>query len=648
MCGIAGIYNIQHQPYTALENHLSVMNQIQAHRGPDDERIWCHQDQFVGLAHRRLSIIDLSSGLQPMTDHQGNWIVTNGEIYNYIELRDSLKHLYNFRTTSDTEVILAAYLVWGADCVNHLRGMFAFAIWDNRTNSLFCARDRFGIKPFYYTIQKDCFIFASEAKTLLPFLPDVSVDPDSLKDYFVFQFILNEKTLFKNVSQLPPANVLTIKDGKVEKRKYWEVNYAIDLDHTKHYFQSHVNELLNDSIDLHLRSDVPVGAYLSGGIDSSLIAIMGRKRKAQSPFAAFHGRFTDGTEYDESAYAGEVAEKFDMQLHTIDISSADFLQNIQKIIYHLDYPVAGPGSFPQYMVSQLASRHLKVVLGGQGGDEVFGGYARYLLAYFEQCIKGAIEGTMHKGDFVVTYESIIPNLQILREYKPLMKEFWSDGLFDERDKRYFKLINRSNTLLDEINWDIFSSYSSFEVFKDIFWGTNVEKESYFDSMTHFDFKTLLPALLQVEDRMSMAHGLESRVPILDHPLIEFAATAPANVKFEKGQLKHLLKSAFKDLLPSSILNRKDKMGFPVPLSEWYRTDLKKFLLDIFHSTNSRTRFYLNPKVDFTKLVFGEAKYNRKIWGLLSLELWQRQFIDNHTGIEKLSRSQNTKKIGLVF
>ncbi len=238
------------------------------------------------------------------------------------------------------------------------------------------------------------------------------------------------------------------------------------------------------------------------------------------------------------------------------------------MIYHLDYPVAGPGSFPQFMVSGEVARHIKVVLGGQGGDEIFGGYARYLIAYWEQCIKGAIDGTMNSGNFVVTYESIIPNLQTLRGYKPLIQEFWAEGIFEERDRRYYRLINRANTFGGIINWALFREPSSFDEFREIFWGSNVGKESYFDSMTHFDFKTLLPALLHVEDRMSMAHGVESRVPLLDHRLVELAATIPANIKFQNGELKRLLKVAFGDRLPPLIRERKDKMGFPVPLHAW--------------------------------------------------------------------------------
>jgi asparagine synthase (glutamine-hydrolysing) len=247
---------------------------------------------------------------------------------------------------------------------------------------------------------------------------------------------------------------------------------------------------------------------------------------------------------------------------------------------------------------------------------------------------------MHRGDFVVTYESIIPNLSTLRDYKPLLQEFWKEGLFEDRDKRYFRLVNRANGLFREINWDLLEPYSAFETFREIFWGENVEKESYFDSMTHFDFKTLVPALLQVEDRMSMAHGLESRVPLLDHPLVELVATIPSNIKFENGQLKHLMKTAFRVYLPEAVRQRTDKMGFPVPLSDWMHGELRDFVEDIFHSDNARHREYLNPQFDIETLIESEGKFTRKIWGLLSLELWQQEFHDKAPAYRKYKEGLN--------
>jgi asparagine synthase (glutamine-hydrolysing) len=456
---------------------------------------------------------------------------------------------------------------------------------------------------------------------------DISTNYSALKDYFAFQFTLGAKTLFGNVEQLLPAHTLTLQDGNLKIRNYWEVQYDLDWLHTKRYFEEEVRNLLLDSVRVHLRSDVPVGSYLSGGIDSSVIAALARTIQSEGDFHAFHGVFSEGPEFDESQYAKAVANFCNMKLYLREITSADFISSIRKVIYHLDTPVAGPGSFPQYIISELASKHLKVVTGGTGGDEIFGGYVRYLISYFEQCIKGAIEGTMHSANFIVTYESIIPNLSSLRNYKPLLQEFWKEGLFEERDKRYFRLVNRANGLSKEIHWELLEPYSAFETFREVYWGSNVGKESYFDSMTHFDFKTLLPALLQVEDRVSMAHGLESRVPLLDHPLVELAATIPSNVKFRNGELKHLMKASFRQDLPEEVWQRKDKMGFPVPLSNWVQGELKEFVEDIFHSDSARNREYLSPDFDIKTIMEQEGKFTRKVWGLLSLELWQQEFHD---------------------
>ncbi|NIM97417.1 MAG: asparagine synthase (glutamine-hydrolyzing) [candidate division Zixibacteria bacterium] len=639
MCGIAGIIPNKEVTRETLHQWIQAMNSLQVHRGPDGEGTWIDEGARIGLGHVRLSIIDIKTGAQPMKSDGGSTITYNGEIYNYIELRAELG-AKSFRTTSDTEVILRAYERWGEDCVDHLRGMFAFAIWDKKNKKLFCARDRFGIKPFYYTKNINGFYFASEIKALLPFVEEIATDYNGLKDYLAFQFTLGTKTLFRGVEQLLPGHVLTVKNSRVRVRKYWEVQYRLDWFHTKRYFEAEVRKLLMDSIRVHLRSDVPVGSYLSGGLDSSVVASLARKIQRGGDFHAFHGKFSSDPGYDESQYARTTANFSGMELHEQNITSADFVSNIRKVIYHLDNPVAGPGSFPQYVISKLASEHLKVVLGGTGGDEIFGGYVRYLISYFEQCIKGAIEGTMHSGNFVVTYESIIPNLSTLRDYKPLLQEFWREGLFEQRDKRYFRLVNRANGLSQEINWNLFEPYSAFETFREIFWGENVEKESYFDSMTHFDFKTLLPALLQVEDRMSMAHGLESRVPLLDHPLVELVATIPSNIKFENGQLKHLMKTAFQEDLPEVVHERTDKMGFPVPLSDWLHGELRDFVEDIFHSDNARHREYLNPQFDIETLIESEGKFTRKIWGLLSLELWQEEFHDRGPVYRKQREDSN--------
>lgn len=629
MCGIFGfVANVPVGNEMASKSLLDGMDRIR-HRGPDGEGTWISRDGFVGLGHVRLAIIDVESGAQPMSSEDGRYtIIFNGEIYNYIELRGELGD--EFQTRSDTEVVLRAYQRWGSACLGRLRGMFAIAIWDALEQKLFLARDRFGIKPLYWTRTKKGFYFGSELKALLPFLERRAVNDKALSDYFTFQFCLGDKTLVNGVSQLPAAHYATIAPGQeLHQMRYWEVHYDIDYEHTERWFSERLRELLEDSVRMHLRADVEIGSYVSGGIDSSLLAALARGVRPDENFRAFNGRFTEGANFDESRYAAALADEQNMQLHVADIGEEDFVNHIAKVIWHLDQPTGGPGSFPQYMVSKLVGEHVKVVIGGQGGDEIFGGYARYLVAYFEQCIKGAIDGTLHNGNFLVTYESIIPNLETLRQYKPMLKEFWASGLFEERDDRYWRLVNRANTFGGILNAEAMNQRETMAEFKSIFWGENVGKESYFDSMTHFDFKTLLPALLQVEDRMSMAHGVEARVPFLDHPLVEFAATIPADIKFKNGELKRLLKAVFPDRLPQAIKSRKDKMGFPVPLNLWLKRGGKarELIGDILGSERARSRPYLMPGMSVDALLDSQSIYGRNLWALLSLELWHQQFID---------------------
>lgn len=630
MCGIFGFFREQSRAVEQSSAELETgLNRIR-HRGPDGTGKWVSLDGRVGLGHVRLSIIDLETGAQPMHTDDGRYtIIYNGEVYNFIELRAELGE-EAFRTHSDTEVVLRAFQRWGADCVTRLRGMFAMAIWDATEQKLFIARDRFGIKPFYWAQTHNGFYFASEIKALLPFLKDRTVNRAALSDYFSFQFCLGEKTLMDGVWQLPAAHFAVVSAGQPPKpQRYWEVHYEVDYDHTERWFTQRLRDLLEDSVRVHLRADVEVGSYVSGGVDSSLLAALAREVRPDGPFKAFNGRFMDGLDFDESRYAKALADEQNMQLHVADIGEQDFVDHIAKVIWHLDQPTAGPGSFPQYMVSKRVGEHIKVVLGGQGGDETFGGYARYLVAYFEQCIKGAIEGSLHNGNYVVTYDSIIPNLETLRQYKPMLREFWSSGLFGERDERYWRLVNRANTFSGILTPEAMDQRGTFEEFKSIFWGSNVGKGSYFDSMTHFDFKTLLPALLQVEDRMSMAHGVEARVPFLDHPLVEFAATIPADIKFKNGELKRLLKAVFSDRLPAAIRERKDKMGFPVPLNLWLKRGgpARELIGDILGSERARTRGYLGNGLSIDAVLDSQSAYGRNLWALLGLELWHQQFVD---------------------
>jgi asparagine synthase (glutamine-hydrolysing) len=629
MCGIAGVVGLAGAAPPFLGEKLALMNRIQKHRGPDGDGAWISPGKQAGLGHVRLSVLDLAGGAQPMTDLDGALAITyNGEIYNFRELRSRLEGRHKFVTHSDTEVILKAYLEWGEDCVEHLRGMFAFAIWDGRERKLFMARDRFGIKPLYYIERGGVLYFASEIKAILPFLDEVRIDPNALRDYLTFQFCLQGKTLFQDVRELLPAHTATALGGAVSSRRYWQVQYNLDLDHTDKWFQTRLLELIHESVAAHIVSDVPVGAYVSGGMDSSALAVMARRLTNDQSFQVFHGKFAEGKNYDESPYARSVAEAEGMELFEAVIGVEDFKSSFDKIIHHMDFPAAGPGAFPQYAVSAMVKGKRKVVLGGQGGDEIFGGYVRYLIAYFEQCVKGAIEGGADPSRFIVTYESIIPNLGSLNGYQPLMKHFFSGGMFDPYDKRYYRLVDRSGDLREEVRWDAFPEYSPYQSFREIYFSNQIGGRCYFDSMLHFDFLTLLPALLQVEDRMSMAHGVESRTPFLDHPLVEFAATIPANVKFRGGELKRLLKIALTDILPPSILGRKDKMGFPVPLVDWLKTGLRGWVMERFASPSPSGGEFINYPAVLRGLET-EAAFGRKMWGFMCLDSFFRQFVDGH-------------------
>ena len=630
MCSIAGMINLNGDSIKNARRRLEVMNQLQVHRGPDGHGIWLSEKEDVGFAHNRL-IIGLENGSQPMQDEGGNWICFNGEIYNYIELQKEIG--CPNRTGSDTEVILYAYRKWGEKCVEHLEGMFAFALWDAEKRTLFCARDCFGIKPFYYTVVDGIFYFASEIKALLPFVSEVETDLDSFRDYLTFQFCLEGKTLFKGLQELKPAHCIKSVRSSLKEDRYWQVYYNLDFEHTEKYFREELKQKMLESVKYHIRSDVPVGGYVSGGVDSSIVSAIATDL-LDGEYMGFTGRYSNGRDFDESMYAEEVAKDSGFPLHILDIKPKDFIDNIEKVIYYLDEPVAGPGSFSQYMVSQLASKHRKVVLGGQGGDEIFGGYTRYLVAYFEQCIKGAIEGTMDPDKFIVTYESIIPNLAALRNYKPMLRSFWSNGLFEEPEKRYFALINRAPEIGDCVRWEKLGAYDPYGSYEKLFLADNVNDRSYFDRMTHFDFKTLLPALLQVEDRMSMAHGLESRVPFLDKKIVEFAATIPANIKFKNGNMKYLLREGLQEYVPEQVMQRKDKMGFPTPFNQYVKHEAHDFVMDILTSQAAKGRELID-NIRAVEKIEKEGQFGRNIWGMFCLELWQRSFHDRQAEFRAL-------------
>lgn len=625
MCGFAGILNKNGRDVSP-EILRDMANTIH-HRGPDEEGMFISGN--CGFYHKRLSIIDLKTGQQPMTFGDFT-IVFNGEIYNYIELRNELiSKGHRFSTTSDTEVILHAYQEYGDKFVKLLNGMFAFIIYNSRKRQIFVARDHFGIKPLYWFHNDNFILFGSEIKAILKH-PEVRAIPETnlLYEYLTFQFIIGEGTMFRNIFKIQAGHYMTIDldTWKINSVMYWDPNFETDLYHTEQYFITELKKILDDTIMQQMRSDVTVGTYLSGGTDSSLVTIMSAKHSEQS-LKSFSGAFHEGPEFNELEYARIAAKKANAELYEIFPTEQEFIDVLPKLIYHLDEPVAGPGLFPQYMVSKTASNHVKVILGGQGGDEIFGGYARYLVAYLEQAIKGSIFESNEEAEHIVTLRSILPNLPSLKQYLPMLKEFWKEDTFQSMDRRYYNLINRMGATKNFLHPDFYNGRNDMEIFSKFSTHFNrPETKSYFNKMTQFDLTGSLPALLQVEDRVSMSVSIESRVPLLDRRIIDLISRMPARMKFKGGELKYLLKKTTKDILPPEILNRKDKMGFPVPLHIWSKNKARDFILDTFLSQKSRERNILNTEY-IEKLINSEQPFSRGLWGLLSLELWFNQFID---------------------
>ena len=631
MCGLAGLL-APAGGGESLRATVARMTGAMRHRGPDGDGIFVKTDRGLALGHRRLAIIDPERGAQPMSTQDGALtVVFNGAIYNYLELRRELIGKgHPIHSYSDTEVLLYAYREWDEACVDRFQGMFSFALWDQRRKKLFCARDRLGIKPFYYAFDGKSFVFGSEIKAILA-SGLVAAKPlaAGLQDYLTFQFCLGEKTLFEGIRKLEPGHCITLApDGNrldVHLRRYWDVVYDIDERHDESWFVDHLASLIDDSTRIHLRSDVPLGAHLSGGLDSSTLVCLAAQILRGERLNTFTGAFREGPEFDETAYAKIVADVVGANYHEIYVPGEEFSQVLPQLMYFMDEPVAGPGVIPQYYVSKLAAQHVKVVLGGQGGDELFIGYARYLVAYLEKCLSGAIYETANKQRYAVSLESIVPNLPLLQRYRPMLQGLWRDGLFDSEDKRYFKLIDRSEGMVQLFAPEVTrSEYSPFAQFQQIF--NRDELHSMVNRMTYFDLKVSLPALLHVEDRTSMAASIESRVPLLDHRIVEFMATVPPNIKFAGGRMKHLFKEAVRNTVPRQIFDRKDKMGFPTPLSEWTRGSARGFVRDILMSQRARERGIYNVAA-IERTIDSEREFGRVVWGLLCLELWHRVFID---------------------
>lgn len=632
MCGFVGIADMTLSPEQANAS-VEKMMAVLGHRGPDGEGAFSAKDCGVYLGHRRLAIIDPEHGKQPMTSHDGQLtVVFNGAIYNYLELRRELIGKgHPIHSYSDTEVLLYAYREWGDRCVDRFLGMFAFVILDRRTCRLFCARDRIGIKPFYYALSGRRLIFASEIKAILAsgHLP-AETNMSGLQDYLTFQFCLDEKTLFKGVEKLQPGWCMTVQMGgdfmSTSIRQYWDLSYEIDDIHQEAWFIDHLGALIEDATRIHLRSDVPLGAHLSGGLDSSAVVCLAADCLKGERIKTFTGAFSEGPKFDETGYAKAVAAFAGTDYHEVYISGTDLPEVLPQLIYYMDEPSAGPGLIPQYYVSKLAASQVKVVLGGQGGDELFIGYARYLIAYLEQCLSGAIFETAQDFPYAVTLGSIIPNLPLLQTYQPMLQGLWKDGLFESPDRRYFKLLDRSEGTSQLFSPGLFdgSTYSPYESFSRIYNRTGLG--SMINRMTYFDLKGSLPALLHVEDRTSMAASIESRVPLLDHRLADFMARIPPNIKFAGGRMKHLFKEAVRNTIPAQILQRKDKMGFPTPLTQWTKGIARDFVRDTLLSQRAHQRGIYNF-AQLEKSLNDEREFGRVVWGVLCLELWHRVYQD---------------------
>lgn len=626
MCGLVALFQPAGRPDAAL---IAGMADAIAHRGPDDHGQYLAEG--VALAHRRLSIIDVAGGHQPMA-RDGVVLVFNGEIYNFPELRNELIGLgHVFETRSDTEVLLRMYLAFGTDCFVRLDGMFALVLHDARRGIAVAARDHFGIKPLYWWSGHGRLAYASEIKALLRD-PSIArrVDPEALEDYLSLQYVLGERTLFEGIRRVEPAHyqVIDLATLAVRSVRYWTPDYQVDPTADPAQSLEQVRALLAASVARQMRSDVPVGAYLSGGMDSSLVSALA-SRSAAAPLSTFTGSFREGPEFDESAHALTLARHIGADPRVVWITEADWIDSLPRLAWQMDEPAAGPGLVPQYIVSRAARERVKVCLGGQGGDEIFGGYARHLIGALEQALLAAMHGrAAAPGELALA--DLERGLGTLRGYLPMLRRAWAGGLDAPAHQRYFRLIDRSDAAGPTLGPALRERMSHSRVgerFQQLF--ERPAQCSPLKRMLHADLVSSLPALLQVEDRVSMAVSLESRVPLLSAPLVDAVARLPDTMLLAGGRLKAAMRDAAAPFLPTSILARSDKMGFPVPLQHWARGPARDFVCDLLLSQRARQRGLFDPAA-IARLIDDEAQFGRALWGALQLELWHQTMIDPAT------------------
>jgi asparagine synthase (glutamine-hydrolysing) len=624
MCGIAGFSDRVHRTSRREMDFALVhwMCEVMRHRGPDDEGI--HVEDGVGLGMRRLSIIDLATGHQPIhNEDESVWVVFNGEIYNYRELRADLEGRgHHFRTAGDTETIVHAYEEWGEQVFSRLRGMFGIALWDRRTRTLLLARDRAGIKPLYYTQHGDRLYFGSELKSLLAAgAVDTSVDAESLDHYLTFLYTPRDRSIFKGTSKLPPGHMLRWRHGRLDVRAYWEIGARETFRGSSEEAAEHLRFLLADAVRSHMVSDVPLGAFLSGGVDSSaVVALM--SESSGRPVKTFSIGF-DEPQYDELEHARAVARRFGTEHHEF-VVRPDALGILDALIDHFDEPFADSSAIPTWYVSGMARQHVTVVLSGDGGDELFGGYDRYLphprvLRFDRLPLPGRyrLASTLWpwmphgmQGKNFLRHVSLDPDDRFI-DSVVLFRDDEKAALYTAEFRASLRGSSARAVLQQQL--ERFSRLPAHS------------------RMMRLDFETYLPEdVLTKVDRMSMAHSIESRVPLLDNHVIEFAATLPSSLKIHNGRRKHVLKEAVADLLPPGILDRR-KQGFGVPLDVWFRGRLRDLFADVLSSARTRQRGYFRPA--FVERIVqehlsGRRDHTLRLWQLLVFELWHRRYVDS--------------------
>lgn len=630
MCGITGVFDIRGKaeiPRALIGN----MNQSLIHRGPDAGGL--HIEPGLGLGHRRLSIIDLATGQQPLyNEDESVVIVFNGEIYNFQELVPELQALgHVFRTRSDTEVIVHAWEAWGAKCVERFRGMFAFALWDRNQQTLFLARDRLGVKPLYYSLLRNGhLVFGSELKSLLVH-PDLSreIDPLSVEDYFAYGYVPEPRSIFKGVYKLPPGFMLTVQRGRSfpEPVQYWDVVFNASASITEKDASEELIHRLRESVKMRLISEVPLGAFLSGGVDSSAVVAMMAGLSAE-PVVTCSIAFGDAA-FNESAYAQTVANQY-RTAHHVEQVDPDDISLVDRLARIYDEPYADSSAIPTYRVCQLARRNVTVALSGDGGDESFGGYRRYRLHVNEERLRSCVPLWLRR-----------PAFGVLGRLYP--KADWAPRVF--RAKSTFEALARSSVeayfhgvsvMNDGIRSDLYSSqfrrelqgYSAAEVLK---WhAARARCEHPLSLVQYLDLKTYLVGDINTKvDRASMAHGLEVREPLMDHKLVEWLATLPPDLKLRHGEGKYLLKKALEPHLSEDILYRR-KMGFAVPLAKWFRGPLRKKMTDavlgpVLAETGWFNATRLRQLVEDHQTA--RRDYSAPLWTLMMFESFLRKNMD---------------------